>query len=336
MRLKINTLLLLFTGSFIVLFSSCGMRREKRSEGREIVVTVAPLAGLVEEIVGDDYDITVLLPSGSAPESYSPTPRQITSIEGAEMVFMLGTMDFEHQIIKRFENQLNNIFIDVSKGIHLIDGSCNHGHSHKEVECNECEDDYRHDCHEGSECDECGGGDREHNHSHTKGTGEHNHAGIDPHIWLSPNTLQVIVDNIAQEIIAANPDSTKYGANYEQLKAKLQRRKERYREVLITAPRAFLIYHPALGYLAEEYGLEQISLENEGKSPTPAALAEIVDRVKAEGIESMIYQQEYPLDVVQPIAEILGVNLIEINPLSKDVITELDHIIEAITNSNGE
>lgn len=306
MRLKFNILIFILTTCFATMLVSCG--GTKQADGRKIVVTVAPLAGLVEDIVGEDYEVSILLPSGSTPENYSPTPRQIASLEGADMVFMLGTMDFEQQIVKRFENQQNNSFIDVSKGIKLIAGGCSHNHSHE-----------HHDC------------DCEH-HSHSEHS-EYHHIGTDPHIWLAPGTLEVIVDNIAEEILAQNPDSTKYSANYEQLKAKLQHRKKLYREVLTTAPKAFLIYHPALGYLAEEYGLEQISLENEGKSPTPAALAEIVDRVQAEGIETMIYQQEYPLDVVQPIAEILGVNLVEINPLSKDIIAELDRIVGALTNN---
>lgn len=306
MRLKNHINIYIIVACFAAMLVSCG--GTKQADGRKIVVTVAPLEGLVKEIVGEDYEVSILLPSGSTPENYSPTPRQIASLEGADMVFMLGTMDFEQQIVKRFENQQNNSFIDVCKGIKLIAGGCSHSHSHE-----------HHDC------------DCEH-HSHSEHS-EHHHIGTDPHIWLAPGTLEVIVDNIAEEILAQNPDSTKYFANYERLKAKIQQRKELYREMLISAPRAFLIYHPALGYLAEEYGLEQISLENEGKSPTPAAVAEIVDRVKAEGIKSMIYQQEYPLDVVKPIAEILGVNLVEINPLSKDIITELDRIVGALTNS---
>ncbi len=307
MRLKINILIYAFATFFAILLISCS--GSKQANGRKIVVTVAPLAGLVEEIVGEDYEVVILLPSGSTPENYSPTPRQIASLEGADMVFMLGTMNFEQQIVKRFENQHDNTFVNVSNGIELIAGGCTHSHSHE-----------RHDC----DCEQ---------HSHKEHT-EHRHIGTDPHIWLAPGTLEVIVDNIAEEIIAQNPDSTKYFANYKQLKAKLQQRKEHYRELLITAPRSLLIYHPALGYLAEEYGLEQISLENEGKSPTPASLAEIVDRVEREGLGTMLYQQEYPLDIVQPIAEILGVNLVEINPLSKDTITELDRIVGALTNSN--
>lgn len=275
---------------------SCLGRSVENRNKRQIVVTIPPLEGLVERIVGEDFDVVCLLPSGSTPENYSPTARQIASISDAECVFYLGTIGFEHELVKRAENEQNsNKFVRVDDGVELLAGGC---------------------------CD--------HDHHHHEG---HHHHGTDPHIWLSPSTLEVIVDNIAREIVRQNPDSVRYVANYEQLKATLAEQQTRFGEMLKSAPKAFLIYHPALAYLANDYGLEQISLENEGKNPTPAALANIVNKVESEGIKVMLYQQEYPLDVVKLITEILGVNLLEINPLHKDIITELDRIVEVLTNS---
>lgn len=288
---------------------SCGGRNARNVYEKQIVVTIPPLKGLVAEIVGADYHIECLLPSGSSPETYSPTARQITALSNAEFIFAVGTMPFEAELTERVENQQNNIII-TSAGIELLTG-CGHHH------------------HEGAHHPE----DKISIHNHASTTHSHHHHSSDPHVWLAPDELQVIVDNIASEIIAAHPDSTKYITNYEQLKAKLEARKLHYAELLKNAPKSFLIYHPALGYLAEDFGLEQISLENEGKSPTPSALANIVDKVESEGLSVVLYQQEYPIDVVQPIANILDVNLVEINPLSTDIITELDKIVITLTNS---
>lgn len=300
-------------GSFLAILAilamvACGNNSSKSQSSKVIAVTIPPLQGLVAEIVGADYHIECLLPSGSSPETYSPTARQITALSNAEFIFAVGTMPFEEELTERVKNQQNNIII-TSAGIELLTTSCEHHHkeeSHAEG--------------------------KNHSHDHLS-THSHHHHSSDPHVWLAPDELQVIVDNIASEIITAHPDSTKYIANYEQLKAKLEARKLHYAELLKNAPKSFLIYHPALGYLAEDYGLEQISLENEGKSPTPSALANIVDKVESEGLSVVLYQQEYPLDVVKPIAEILGVNVMEINPLSKDIIAELDKIVITLTNS---
>ena len=299
--------------------SACGNRATKACGEKQIVVTIPPLQGLVKEIVGEDYEVACLLPAGASPETYSPTARQVSMLADAQFVFTVGTLSFEQELVWRLENQRDKV-VATAEGIELLAGC---GHSH-----NVAEEAHEHECEHGEEANhEAVAEHGEHAHSH-------HHHSVDPHAWLAPRELQVIVDNIAREIIAQNPDSTKYRANYEQLKAKLEQRTEAYREVLVSAPRAFLIYHPALGYLAKEYGLEQISLENEGKTPTPVALAGVVDRVEKEGLKTMFYQQEYPISVVKPIAEILGVNLVEINPLSSDIISELDNIVKALTNNN--
>lgn len=288
-----NIIIVLCLGVMCV---SCLERRAENKGKKQIVVTIPPLAGLVEEIVGNDYQVVTLLPSGATPENYSPTARQVAALSDAEFVFSVGMLTFEQELMQRVGNKGVANVVNVSNGVELIAGGCDHDHN--EV------------------------------HSH------HHHHAVDPHIWMSPQGLARIVDNIAQELIAKYPDFTHYKVNSEALMAKLAERAEVYGEMLKSAPRELLIYHPALGYLAHEYGLEQIALENEGKNPTPGALAEIVDKVQAEGIEVLLYQQEYPLDVVKPIAEILGVNLVEINPLNVDIIAELDRIVAQLTNSN--
>lgn len=298
LKAKINIFILTLVA---LVATACGNNGVKSQSNKVIAVTIPPLQGLVEEIVGSDYYIECLLPSGSSPETYSPTARQITRLSDAEFIFTIGTLPFETEILKRLENQHNNITI-ASQGVELLTG-CEHHHA-----------PHQHP------------GDTHLSHQ------THTHH-IDPHVWLSPEELGIIVDNIASKIIAAHPDSLKYVANYEQLKSKLKARKTEYARLLQDAPRSFLIYHPALGYFAQDYGLEQISLENEGKSPTPSTLADIVDKVEREGLKVLLYQQEYPLDVVKPTAEILGVSLLRINPLNKNIIPELDNIVKALANN---
>ena len=138
--------------------------------------------------------------------------------------------------------------------------------------------------------------------------------------------------NIGEAICAAYPDSVKYRTNLEQLMDKIKGRQVAYEEQLGEAgQRVFLIYHPALSYLARDYGLQQISLENEGKNPTPASLAEVIDVVNKCGIKQMMYQVEYPYEIIKPIVDILGVNMVQINPLSANILKELDRVINTIS-----
>lgn len=274
--------------------AACGSNADTR-HSKSISVTIPPLQGIVKEIVGNDYKINVILPKGATPENYSPTVAQMAAIEHSEYLFNIGTLPFEQQIVSKLKSAKGANIQMVADGIELIEGSCEHGHTH-----------------------------HEHHHSH------------DPHVWLSMDGLMTIIDNIATPIINSNPDSTKYVANYEAIKQRLIVNKQRYAELLDAAPRHFLIYHPALGYLAQEFGLEQIALENDGKAPTPAGVINIVEKAQVEGLKYMLYQAEYPLDVVKPIAEVLGVKPILINPLSDNIFEELDRIINILAGNYEE
>ena len=264
-----------------------GGRQTVKHEG--IVVSIDPIAGLVKQIVGDDFEVTTLLPLGASPETYSPTMQQVAKAESADLVFCLGTLPFENELIGKTCKE--DRIVNLSTNVELIAGSCHHHH-------------------------------------------DHHHHSADPHIWFSVDELVQIVDNIECALAVKHPDSTKYSINCQQLKERIASLKESYKQMLTTAPRSFLIYHPALGYLAKSLSLNQIALENEGKSPTPSSLAAISDLVKREGVEVMFYQKEYPLEVIKPIADILGVKLVEINPLSEDIIEEIDRVINIIAGQN--
>lgn len=170
------------------------------------------------------------------------------------------------------------------------------------------------------------------NHNHTDATHLHN---IDPHIWMSLIELEKIVDNIGSTICSANPDSLHYKANYEQLKDDIRAKHQQYKSQFESVKKVkFAIYHPALTYMARDYDLHQMSVEQEGKAPTPSTIAELSETVNNYDVELLLYQKEYPLEVVKPIADILNIKVLEINPLNSDILTEIDHITNILINPN--
>jgi zinc transport system substrate-binding protein len=51
-----------------------------------------------------------------------------------------------------------------------------------------------------------------------------------------------------------------------------------------------MIYHPALSYFARDYGLQQISIEEGGKEPSPAHLKDLVDLCRQEDVRIIFIQ----------------------------------------------
>ena len=196
-----------------------------------------------------------------------------------------------------FEQQLlkrihnQNKVVDLSRGIITISGSCSHTHH-----------------------------------------GKHCHHGIDPHIWCSPKSLSIMARNAHNAIVAAMPDSVQYTAAYSALSERITTLDNEVAELASNASLPyFIIYHPALTYLARDYGLEQIAIENDGKEASAKRLAQIISKARVDGIKSVFYQSEFPESSVQIICEDIGANAVEINPLAEDIFTNIRDIARLIT-----
>ena len=107
----------------------CGGCTSRRQTDGELYVSILPLRSLVQGIVGDDFDIEVLVPPGASPETFEPTPRQFVGLNKARMVFNVGLIDFENTLLAKVEDQEK--VVNLSRGIELIAGTCSHGsHGH--------------------------------------------------------------------------------------------------------------------------------------------------------------------------------------------------------------
>lgn len=110
-----------------IVCGGCTSRRP--ADGEPLYVSILPLRSLVQGIVGDDFDIEVLVPPGASPETFEPTPRQFVGLNKARMVFNVGLIDFETTLLAKVEDQAK--VVDLSRGIELIAGTCSHGsHGH--------------------------------------------------------------------------------------------------------------------------------------------------------------------------------------------------------------
>ena len=100
--------------------------------------------------------------------------------------------------------------------------------------------------------------------------------------------------------------------------------------LLQEADSTFLIYHPALSYFARDYDLKQISIEKDGKEPSPNQLKELIETCRKEKAHVIFVQQEFDKRNAQLIADELGVSVVSINPLSYDWNEEMLHVAKAL------
>jgi len=273
MRKRAN---ILFTVILGILFLSCNAPQLNKKD--ILSVSIDPQKYFLESIVKDRYDINCVIPAGSNPESFDPTPSQMVNLGKSKLYFKVGYFNFENVWIKNVqENNPGMKIIDCSEGIEAIAG-------HDESECG---------------------------HSH-------GHEGGDPHIWSSPQTAKLMIKNMYESILELDPDNNKfYTKNYNDLLIDISKTDSIIKSYLTKAPsKSFIIYHPALSYFAHEYGLHQYSIEYEGKAPSPAQMKSLIDLAKKENVKVVFVQQEFDSKNTETIAKEIGAKIVPVNLLS--------------------
>lgn len=142
----------------------------------------------------------------------------------------------------------------------------------------------------------------------------------DPHIWLSPRRAMVMVEEIARVLGEADPaNKDVYAANAVEYRKTLDALDREVRETMAGRSRkAFILYHPALGYFADDYGLEMFALEEEGKEADASHLKDLVDLANREGIRVVFVSDEVETRQVQAFAEEIRGKVVSIQVLEED------------------
>jgi len=157
----------------------------------------------------------------------------------------------------------------------------------------------------------------------------------DPHIWLSPKRAKVMVETIAQEMsIIDQKNAETYQKNALDYLNKLDQLDREIKAMFEgLTNKKFIVFHPAYGYLADDYGLTMYALEQNGKEATPQHLQEMIKLAKAENIKVIFSQAEIDSKQPQAFAEEIGGTKEMIDPLSADYITNLQTMTKAISRA---
>ncbi len=107
-------------------FAAVGCGGGSESDNR-LYVTIHPLRSIVGAIVGDDFDIDVLVPEGAGPETFEPSARQFVELNSAQLIFGTGLIDFEKSLLERVQEPQRVVVLH--HGIELMEGSCSHSHA---------------------------------------------------------------------------------------------------------------------------------------------------------------------------------------------------------------
>lgn len=159
----------------------------------------------------------------------------------------------------------------------------------------------------------------------------------DPHIWLSPKRAIIMVKKMAEYIAMLDVNNKDfYLANAENYIQKIIETDKQAKEILSSIKnKKFMVFHPAFGYLADDYGLEMFALEHHGKEAGAKHLQEMIDIAKKNSIKVIFHQKEISSRQVEAFASEIGGKAVELNPLSYDYTENLLLLAKSIKDAQN-
>ena len=106
---------------FCLVFSSMQAYAQEKKCRLNIGASLHPYYSWAKNIVGDEANVTSVIPPGSDPHSYQPLPADMRNLENLDVVIIngIGHDEFIRPMLKAVEND-KLLVIDTSKGLPLI------------------------------------------------------------------------------------------------------------------------------------------------------------------------------------------------------------------------
>ncbi len=253
-----------------------------------VLVSIAPYKFFVERLAGETVNVTLMVPTGASEHTYEPTSRAILNASKAVVWFRIGE-SFELRALQAIKSYNPQMkVIDLREGVDAITADHSHGHSCHHEDCR------------------------------------------DPHIWLSPKEAKKQAEIIANALSASFPRHKElYQKNLLSFQQELTALDHEITALLHPLKvRTVMVSHPAYAYLARDYDLTQLSIEFEGREPSPQQLTQVLQTARKLGVKTVFIQPQHISKGARLVAKELKAKVVEVDPLSEDYINNLRKIAQ--------
>ncbi len=253
-----------------------------RAELPRVVVTIHPLFALVQEVAGDEAEVTRLLPPGVSPHTYDPSPGDLKRIAQADLLVMNGGLDLWAK--------------------KLLDASGGRAASLELTELPAVKELVEKEFPESVALDAAG-----------------RIVSMNPHLWLTPTVMAAAMPALGEALAAAAPaGADHFRQRAAEVQARLLRLDAELSEMLAPiAGSSFVPFHDAWPYFASRYGLDLI-VEIEpypGREPSPAYLKDALGLIQSSGAMAIFSESQLNRRPAEVLAAEAGVRLFELDPL---------------------
>lgn len=312
----------------VLLLALISIPANAQGETLKIVASFSILADVVQQVAGDTAQVTSLIPAGVDPHAFSPSPRNITAIAEADVVFINGA-NFEELLVEAIANAGSSANLVVASNCVLILPTG--GHHHNEEDHHDQEEENTIDVNSAM-AERCAAHDTEvhdlsgeHEHSKVEALGtlysvacghdEHEtdteHGTCDPHVWMNPENVIYWTLMIRDTLIELDPANTEvYSTNAAAYMTALHELAHDFIEPALNsvpeANRILVTNHETLGYLAAAYDYELVGTVIPGittaAEPSAADVAALIDLIKQEQVTAVFAENTINTRIAEQIA----------------------------------
>lgn len=300
------------TISIIILAFCAGAGPISANDRIPVFVSIVPQKYFVQQIGKDRVHVQVMVEPGASPATYEPKPKQMVDLSKTRIYFAVG-VPFETAWLEKIAAA--NPKIKVVHTDHGIEKLPMAAHRHDKKPGTSHED--RHPKHDERDPQK----------------GRHKHAGLDPHVWLSPPLVKIQARTILAALQEIDPGHQRlYEGNFREFAAKIDRLDADLKAMFAGKQGLqFMVFHPAWGYFAHAYGLQQVPVEIEGKDPKPAQLKKLIEHARAHGVRVVFVQPQFPTKSAELVAREIGGQVAFADPLAEDWTANLREVADKFT-----
>jgi manganese/iron transport system substrate-binding protein len=252
--------------------------------GLRVVATTTIIGDVVRNITGESAQVITLLPPGSDPHSFQPTPRDVATVADAHLIFAngLGLEEFLQPLLQNAGSQAKVVY--VNEGVSLLRAS------DVALQPNA-------------------------NSSSTPASGA---VDADPHTWFDPNNVVIWSENIERtlsELDASNAST--FADNASTYRQQLQELDTWIRQQVDQIPpsnRKLVSDHAVFTYFAQRYGFEQVGAVIPSYStlsaPSAQEVANLENSIRQLDVQAIFVSESVNPNLSERIAQDTGIQLV--------------------------
>ncbi len=243
----------------------------------KVTTSIKPVHSLVSAVMKGVGTPDLIVTGAGSPHSYALKPSQAVLLEKAELIFWIG-----HEFETFLEKPVETIG-GKAKSVELIDSP-----GLEKLEQRE------------------GGAFGEHDEDHDHGH-DHGDEKLDLHFWLDPENAKAMTSQIANTLIAADPENAnRYKVNSMATLKKLDALiKEVSADLALVKGEGFVVFHDGYQYFEKRFGLSaagSITINPE-ISPGPQRVREIRTRIGEVNAQCVFAEPQFDAKLIAVVTE---------------------------------